>query len=267
MAKIELHMHPFFEAYGLEAIVEAMEAKGLDVVALSGLNKDIFSAAQKMANMQKKYQRDGDDMALVIKKNGKERYLLRATEVVTKEGFHLLIIGDGQVAPYNETGGTIESALEHECLIIFAHPFVNMNSIRLKNLGFEGVLAVEHLCRRYSRNIAVEWNGYCKPWVRRLFGSKDANELTKRLFGNHNIPVVAATDVHAFNRGLLSAIGTAYIETEIQPDSGDAIVASLKDNISSGNYKSHEAYISFAHFIKAFAMPYLFEKCFKRAER
>ncbi|MFH1332395.1 MAG: hypothetical protein ABIH63_03890 [archaeon] len=268
-AEIELHAHPYFNKYGLEEIVKAMEENEIDIIALEYLNGEAFMDVKKHArNLRNKgYKAEIDELAVRIEKDDQQFYILRAAELSTREKFHLLTIGYDNINRKQTIREMIEAALNQEALVIFDHPYVNSKFVG-KEITWQEEKEMTRICREYTGSIALEWNGYCIPWLRKLLGGRDVNSdvvrLSQVLARDYNVPIVTSTDVHARSKQALKAIGTSRIKSEVDTTSGRAIISSLKQNIFSGKHEKTYKTVPLKHFIPYFAIPYVFEKFFER---
>jgi hypothetical protein len=279
MAKsnIELHLHPFLERNEIVEIVRAMDRKGLDILALESLDSSLYPCVIKEA--KNRYPTSQYDSAGVKLPHGK--YLLNAREYNTKENLHILTVGYSMdsATPQTEIRKIIDDGLENDALILLDHPFVDNRKTRTAgHISGELEQELEKLCREYSGQIALEWNGYCIPWIRQALKhglnsvgkgikyhdvNKRAEELSAKLDSyGYNVPVVADTDLHARNKRLLHAIGTARIITYTEGESAVDIVKSIKKNVFAGDYQNVKKYVSSLHLLEAFCMPILFPKYF-----
>ncbi len=277
---IELHTHPFLEYNSIVDVVEAMDKRGLDVLALESLESFGGSLYPKVLEETSMYYlTESDDVGIKLLHNGK--YLLNAREYNTLEGFHILTVGYSfnQANSQTEIREIIEKGLDHNALVILDHSYVDNGVTRTAgHISEVQEKELEQLCREYSGEIALEWNGYCLPGVRRALkcvlnavGHKtryhDVNEKAKELSErlkkeNRNVPLVTDTDLHARSRWHLSAMGTARIITDVEGECASDIVRSMKNNIFAGNYKNVEKYVGLAHLLSAYCIPILFPKTF-----
>jgi hypothetical protein len=269
-ANIELHTHPYFENYGLEAILQAMKKNGLDIIALEYLNKpcfpDVLAESKKLKNLG--YIVNDDEIAIQIEKDKQSFYILKALEIHTKENFHLLSIGYDDLLPFSPMQKMIDTANKYGAITIFDHPIVDNNAV-WRNISKQKQKEVIQICYNNSNQLALEWNGYCEElyWnTVKLFGKKNVNEevlmtsLFLQLDYNSNNPVVTDTDIHARQVGALSAIGTARIITDIDTSSGYQIIQTMKESIFQKNHTNTCKTVSLPHFIQYFALPYLTNK-------
>lgn len=253
-ANIEIHAHPFNGNNTIADVIEAMNLAGLDVIALSAPDKNISPyVSQKVAEHYKDKKIVIDDSGARLP-NGK--YVLNACEHGTKEGLHVLTVGNvPDVDPKTEIRKVIDLGLKQEALVVIAHPFIDGKSIiRRFRLSPSGERMLEDLCKEYSWQIALEWNGYFITWLQLCVGdvNKKAEKLSDRLAKQgYFVPELAATDLHARKKELLSAIGTARFMTNVNGECADDIVRSMKDNIFAGNYKNRKRYVSTSHFLEA----------------
>ncbi|MEM4245184.1 MAG: hypothetical protein QW404_03195 [Candidatus Nanoarchaeia archaeon] len=270
-SEIELHVHPYFRKYGLEDVVRAMEENEINVVALEFLNGSAFESIQLLTTeMTKKgYEMQVDSRAARIEKEGKKYYILRAAELTTKENFQILTIGGDSVKPNQSIYKMIEQAIKRDLIVILDHILVD-NNFLAREISKEEERKVRKVCRKYSGNVALEWNGYCISWVRELLGGSDVNSKIINLSESmkrhgYNVPVLADTDLHARSKRALKMIGTSRIITEINLDSGHEIIKSLKNNIFTEKYENvYDTVPFFSHFLPYFAIPHLLGKFYHR---
>ncbi len=269
-SEIELHAHLYFDRYGLEDVLKVMKENGLDVLASLYLNEkafpDIQQESSKLSN--KGWKVDSDSLAVRLEKDENSFYILKGAELETKDSFHVITIGSDNIKPYQLMREMVAYGLEQESLVIFDHPFVDNNNASKEISQFSEEEAIR-ICKEYSGQIALEWNGYCIPLVRKMLGGRDVNrdivELSDRLYKEgYNNPIVTDTDLHARKRGALNVLGTSRIISEINLDSGRAIVDSLRDNIFSGDYENTYKTVPLSHFIPHWGLPYLFRKIVHR---
>jgi hypothetical protein len=280
MADIELHVHPFMEKNRITDIVQAMVRRNLDVLAMESLDASLFPHI--LEETRKFYAGIRVDSAGIGLSEG--RYLLNAREYNTKENIHILTVGYSMddANPKTEIRKVIDGGLANKALVILDHPFVD--NVKTKTAGhisekLEDELA--KICTEYSGKIALEWNAYCIPWVRHglkhllnFMGfdvryhdvNKKAEELSAELRGKgYNVPVVADTDLHARDKKLLQAMGTARIITDAEGETPAEVVSSMRKNIFKGDYKNvNEKPVSFSHAFSAFFLPVLFPKYFPK---
>ncbi len=275
---IELHAHPYFEEYPLVDLIRAMERKGLDIISLEQLNVPIFDDVRELSSGLRDYGYivDSDDLVMRIERDGEQRYVLRARESDTLDDFHMLTIGSDDVESWRPFRTMADEALERDSLLIYDHPFVTNGNV-LKGIDPSKREEVERICIQYDRNLALEWNGYCKELYWRVnellgklgidvLGGIDVNHevlrLSERLAREgYNLPVITDTDVHARSVGALDAIGTGRIKVDgIDFTSGRTIVDSLKEAIFAGEHENTYRTVPLTHFIPHFALPYLVSK-------
>ena len=277
-ANVELHVHPFLGSNGIDDIFEAMNKTRLDVVALEKLDGSLYPVI--VEKVRKTFGARNYDKAGIRLPSGK--YLLNAREYNTAEGLHVLTVGysyDG-AGPNTEIREIIDKGLENKALVVLDH--ILADNIFTKTAGHisdELKGKVTDLCKEYSGQIALEWNGYCIPWIRRGLQAllnhldykvhyhdinKKVEELSAELRAEgYNLPVLADTDLHARDKKALEVMGTARFIIDVEGDSAAEIVDSMKKNIFSGNYKNVKRYVEPEHLLGSFCLPILFEKFFK----
>ena len=285
-AGVDVHVHPFLGNNNVLDVIHAMRKKNLDVIALEILDGEINGRVAKEA--RKDYQNLVEDKSGIMLSTGE--VLLRGREYSTKEGLHVLTVGYSLQSANKDTEirRIIEEGLEHDALVILDHPFVdNVYTRTAGNIDPRLEEEVVNLCREYSGNIALEWNGYCVPWMRRVLqgivrvGSlvkpelrergeyHDVNEkvidLSKRLKEEgYNVPVLADTDLHARSKHLLGAMGTARFTLDLYGESPKEVLASMKKGVFAGEYTNQFEYVSMLHMLEAFCFPILFPQIFHK---
>lgn len=269
-SNIELHAHPYFNNYDLEEILKAMNQNNLDVIGLEYLNRPIFDELNRYADdlKQKGYEKESDHYVIKLSKDEKNYFILRAKEIRTRDNFDIITIGSDTINHEQSTRKVIDCALKQNSLVIFDHPFVD-NSWVNREINQEKRKELESICKQYSGNLALEWNGYCKPWLRKLLGGKDVNnmvvELSKKLYNEgYNLPVLADSDIHARSKSSLKALGTGRIIANTYVKTGNTLIDSMKKSIFSlGEGKGYENVydtVPITHFVFNFGVPYLNQK-------
>ncbi|PIN76739.1 hypothetical protein COV17_01305 [Candidatus Woesearchaeota archaeon CG10_big_fil_rev_8_21_14_0_10_36_11] len=278
-ANIEIHVHPFLGNNTILEVISAMKRTGIDIASLETLDSTLFPSVVKQ--VQKNYSAIVVDGSGIILPNG--IVLLNGREYNTKEGFHLITVGYSvdKANLQSEMRYVIDNALKHDALVVLDHPFVDNHKTKTAgHISLEMEYDLEKLCKEYSGHITLEWNGYCKPWMRRVLQTvlkgvghktlyydvnKRADEFSARLKEEgFNVPVVADTDLHARNSRLLRAIGTARLITSVEGETASDIVHSMKANIFGGNYQNVKEYVSMWHLLQAFCFPVLFPNTFEK---
>ena len=120
-SQIELHVHPYFNAYELEDIIKAMDENEIDIIALEYLNGNAFADVQnQIFDLKNKgYIVNSDNIAVKVEKDEKEFYILKAGEWWSSDNFHLLTIGSDNIEQYIPLGDMIFSALKKNlCLYL-----------------------------------------------------------------------------------------------------------------------------------------------------
>ncbi len=272
---IELHLHPYFNAYSPGHVVDAMQSRSIDILALEYLDGSAFSDAEKRFkehfSKEGGYCVDSDDTAMRVEseEDGRQLYILRAKELGTREGYHVLTIGSDDQEPGSPIRSIIDSTIEKGAIAIFDHPFVENGNLR-KRVSESKRKDIRDICVKYEPELFLEWNGYCIPWLRKLMLGGDVNREVVD-FSNEwsrygkNFPVVSDSDIHARTRRALYDMGTAGITTPgINTSSGMEIIKSLKENIIRGDYTNTHKTVSLSHFVCNFGIPYLTGSVFDR---
>lgn len=276
-ANIDLQVHPFLGMNSLKDVAEAMDYVKIDVVALESLDSNLYQRVVREA--REIYPRLEGDSAGIKIPNGK--YILNAREYNTKEKLHVLTVGysSDTATPETEIRKVIDEGLKNDAFVLLDHPFIdNKKTKTAGHISEDLEKNLEKLCREYSGQIALEWNGYCIPWMRRALKfilnsagfdikyydvNKKAEEFSKRLKSKgYNVPVVADTDLHARKKRHLKYMGTTRIITDIEEGLGKDVVKSMKKNIFEGKYENVKRYVGSVHLLEAFCFPIIMPKHF-----
>ncbi len=279
MAHIELHVHPFLGRNTINDVAQAMDNQGLDILAMESLDDSLFPFVVEQS--KKVYPTAVADQSGVRLPNGK--YFLNAREYNTKENLHVLTAGHSMdsAVPDTEIRRVIDNALSNGALVLLDHPFVDNGKTRTAgHISDELEHELEKICKEYSGNVTLEWNGYCIPWIRQAlkhglnavgFGINyhDINQKAEALSASlseqgYNVPVVADTDLHARTKRYLQYMGTSRIITLVEGETPRDIVASMRTNIFAGNYENDKQYVSSLHLLEAFCVPIILPKHFKK---
>ena len=276
-ANIDLQVHPFLWENSIVDVVEAMENNGLDVVGLEALNETIYPQVVEEAGKHYSIQHDE---AGILPPDGK--VLLTAKEYSTREKLHILTIGYSLDGTDRETEirRIIDAGLENNALVILDHAFADNESRTAGTIPEELERSITELCKEYSGELALEWNGYCIPWIRHVLKGvlnplgtdvryHDVNEKVEEFSQQleaegYNLPVLADTDLHGRNRRLLRAMGTARFIADLEGESPSEIVRSMRDAVFDRRYENVKGYVNLPHFIEAYGLPILFPKNFDR---
>lgn len=277
-ANVEIHVHPFLGNNGIDDIVEAMDKTEIDVLALEKLDRSLYPVI--VEKVRKTFGTRTYDDAGIKLPNGK--FILNAREYNTVEGLHVLTVGYSydQATPKTPINEIIERGLENDALVLLDHPFVdNLFTKTAGHISEELKGKVVDICKKYSGQIALEWNGYCIPWMRRGLQAllnhldfrtyyHDVNRKVEELSADlraegYNLPVLADTDLHARNKKALEVMGTARFIIDVKGESAAEIVDSMKRNVFVGEYKNVKRYVKPEHLLGSFCLPVLFEKFFK----
>lgn len=278
-ANIDIHVHPFLGNNSFIDVVEAMDWTGVDAIALEYLNASVYPTVLKEA--LKHYPKTIASETGVMLPNNK--YIFNAREYGTKENLHILTVGYSLDGATPQTGirEIIDKSLEHDALVVLDHPFADNGRTRTgghisQTLEDE----VEKLCREYSGEIALEWNGYCNPGIRRVLMTAlnylgiqtsyhDVNRKVEELSAKlqkqgYNLPVLADTDLHARTKQHLKSTGTARFVTDIEGESPSEVLRSIKGNVFRGSYRNVKRYAGLPHLLSAFCFPILMPCIFKK---
>lgn len=261
---VDLQTHFFRKRnYDLLDILKTMERKclaGLGLLYYEWEETSLTMVGEIGGEIKENYkiERAEDNVTIFTnKKNGKKLSIILGEEVgVQNQRWHILAIGVTGIKS-STPEGIIEEILEKGGLPILDHPFADPQR-KFGDIGKEKEEELVNLCQRYAGKIALEWNGYCLPWVRMLLpGYSDVNKKVEKLSKELNIPLIPTTDLHARNKRLLKAVGTCFIEIPSGSMDFRNLLSSLKENIFSFNFTPHKHYVSFWHFVEAFGVPLL----------
>jgi len=278
-AKIDLHVHPFLDRYSITDVVGAMEETGTDVVALEALDASLHPRV--VYEVLKAYPDSLQDRAGIRLPNG--RYIFNGREYNTREKLHLLTVGYSVDKADRDTPiiDVIDDAIEHGALVIIDHPFVdNVHTRTAGHISAELEGIIEGVSKTYSGKVALEWNGYCIPWIRAVLRGiltlgfygvdyHDVNLKVEQFSGSmlesgYNVPVLADTDLHARSRSDLYVMGTAHFTTKLEGDSPKEVLESMKSSIFRRQYENVKEYVGAWHLLGAFCLPVLFPGLFKK---
>lgn len=279
MTNIELHVHPFLGRNTVNDVAQAMENKNLDVLAMESLNDSLFPFV--VEETKKAYPTAVCDNSGIRLPNGK--YFLNAREYNTRENLHVLTVGYSfdEATPQTEIRKVIDAGLSHNALVLLDHSFVDNG--RTKTAGHisdDLAQELEKICKEYSGQVTLEWNGYCIPWIRQVlkhglnaagFNIKyhDVNKRAEKLSESlkeegYNVPIVADTDLHARTKRHLQYVGTSRIITALEGETPKEIVDSMCKNIFERNYENVKRYVSSLHLLEAFCMPIILPEYFEK---
>lgn len=292
-AKIDLHIHPYFEEYKMKHLLRVSEKKGINIMGLIKYNDDIFPELHREAKRLPKNKYDtradnGTCIKIYNKKTKTTTYLLKTIEMMTGEkngnkSFHIIGVGDTKglqlrkEEPFPRTEKCIETILKNDGIAIIDHPYSNA-SYAFKSITKEKEKELERLCKEFKGDLSLEWNSYCLPYLRfplEIISSLACDNLTgyhsnrntEKLAGRleeYGTRIVADSDVHARNKKLLDGLGSGHIEIfkeRMNYSDGKNILKSVKNAIKIGEgygYKNVKEYVSLPHFIGAFGIPYIF---------
>lgn len=262
----DLQFHPFQGTnYRLLDILKIMEERHLNGLAFLSYKWDktslTIAAGEIDREVRENYEIEKVDERLTFftnKESGVRLSIILGEEVaVLNQRWHILAIGVTGVKA-STFGGIIEEILEKGGIPILDHPFADPQR-KFRDIGEEKRKELAHFCQTYAGNIALEWNGYCLPRVRKFMpGYGNVNEEVEKLSKEFELPLVPTTDLHARNRQHLKAIGTCFIETfPGSIDLGD-LLSSLRKNIFASKFWPQKNYVSFWHLVGALGFPLLF---------
>lgn len=262
----DLQAHFFQNAdYGLGDVLKMMEKRGLSALASLGYVWEPTlwfgkGEAGEFSEAEERYEIESAGGAFIFtnRQSGRQICIIAGEEVAVEgQKWHFLAIGVTGIRTVDTPEGIIEEIWEKGGLPIIDHPFADP-AHSFRDIDKEKERELVYLCRRYAGKIALEWNGYCLPLLRRFMpGYTDVNRKVEELAEEFNIPLVPTTDLHARNKRLLKAMGTAFIKIPAESVDIANLRACLRKNVLSFNFVPCNRYVSFAHFVEAFGMPRL----------
>jgi hypothetical protein len=200
---------------------------------------------------------------------------------MNKENLHLLVIGKiSDLKPYDSIMNNIGRAIRNNSIAIIDHAFAD--AIYAYNpIDRNKKKELEAIAKEFQDEIVWEWNGYCKPYIRKL-----ANNLLAHFYNSHylgtdankelenfekemkekgcKVNIAADSDIHARSKGALEEIGRAghirIDEKKIDFSSEEKMLSSIKESIKEGEnigYENHKNYVSSLHLARHFILPYL----------
>ncbi len=268
--RFDLQFHPYLKGdFDLLDILRTMEEKGLTGIGLlyyewePNISLEIYKKIDP--ELRKQYSVEVSENLLIFtnKITTKPLYIILGQEVGvggTKREWHILSIGAYGIPPAENPEEAIEEILRKGGLVIIDHPFADP-SIGFRDLNQEKEEKLIDICQKYRGKIALEWNGYCISWLRKLLpGYGDVNQKVEQLGENIPLPVVPTTDLHARSSKLLKALGTSFIEIPLKDSDLNPgnLLSALKRNVLSSIFRTHKEYVSFWHFVRAYDWPPLF---------
>ena len=282
-AKIDLHVHPFFNNYSFSRLVDIAMEKDIKILGLEHYNNNIFPEICERATALKEYKveyinssRDQSSL-MKISKDDKSIYFPKSTELTTKEKIHLLVIGNyGDLAPGDCLDKIIESSLEKDCLVILDHPFVDSEKTH-RPITKQTIPYLEKVAKKYGNNIFIEKNGYCRDDIWNVLSkghyitdaftsksnlkrgtSKRANQLAEDFAKEHGISVIADTDLHARSENSLKYLAESNIKIpkkDLNFTTISKLTKSMKESINSGNYRNNTNYPPIKHLFLEYFLP------------
>ncbi len=254
--RVDLQFHPYRgKDYCLFDVLQEMERRNIDCLAFLYYcwEKDVSTSLINQINgrIRENYNicflEESVFQFTNIESNQVLSIILGQETEAENQKWHILSIGAEDIRS-NSVDGIIEEILKKGGLPIIDHPFADPQR-RFRDISKEKEKELIDLCSIHKGKIALEWNGYSLPQIRKLLlGCNDTNKKTEKLAEEMGIPLVPTTDLHAKAKSLLKEIGTCFIEIEVEDD----FLGSLKKNILSSNFKAHKEYVSKKHFIQAY---------------
>jgi hypothetical protein len=263
----DLQVHPLGEKLKALDILKQMEENNLDLSVLLDFSwhnlvdlKRVMEVTDELKSFYNVNLVKENVYSFSNKKNGKKLFLILGSEVMPDDfSWHILSIGVTSIKDKKSTESIIEEIIKKGGLAIIDHPYVDTSpDHKFKDIGPEKEKKLRLICLRFLGRIALEWNGMCIPWIRRLIpGCTDyVNTKSGALSEVSSIPLIPTTDLHAWNKRLLKAIGTSRVEISSKDFKEDNVISSLKEVIFKKRYSSKREYVGFFHFLEA-ALPWL----------
>ena len=257
---VDLQFHPYPKRnYELADILKEMERKNLSGLGLLYYEWEKETSLTIIKEINRKRMKENyrienkkNVFLFVNKDSGKIFSLILGQELGPQnQKWHILAIGVTGIKS-STPEGVIEEVLEKEEIAILDHPFADPRR-RFRDISPEKESELINLCLKYKGKIALEWNGYSLPKIRKLLpGYGNTNLKTEKLAEKLNLPLVPTTDLHCKSKRLLKEIGTAFIEIPVKDMDYGKLLTSLKKNILSQNFKTHRDYVPLRHFLEAY---------------
>jgi len=252
-----------------------MYQTNMSVIAVTSLDESIFMKliARSISTWGDDKHNFGYDARGI--KAPDNRYILNAKEYSTQEGFHLTTIGYSmdKSVPGMEIRRIIDNGLENGAIIKLNHPYVDMvNTKTAGHIPEEREKILRDICTEYRKDLTIEWNAYCIPWVRKglqhVLNSKDVetkyhdvNKKAELLADVYKMPLISNTDLKARTKRHLNYMGRArMVMTKLEGSDPKEIFDSLKENIFANNYTLKKEEVGFLHFCSTYGMKKLFSK-------
>lgn len=257
----DLQVHPFGSNLKALDILRQMEKNDIYLAALLDFSwndhvdlKRVMEVDDELRFFYEVDILEENVYRFIGKKSKKKLFLILGSEVAPNDfSWHILSIGITSIKNKESADSIIEEITKRGGIAIIDHPHVDVSpGNHFKDIGPEKEKELGMICIRYFRRIALEWNGICIPWVRRLIpGCTDyTNIKTGALSEISFIPLVPTTDLHAWNKRLLRSIGTARIEISSKDFKENNVVASLKEIILNKKFSVKKRYVGFFYFLE-----------------
>lgn len=259
--KFDVQVH-LFRGTPLSKVLEAMERKGIDAIALLYYKwePETFSSISELGTeTMKDYQMIRPEKNILMfksKKTGKVLWVILGQEVATAdEEWHILSIGATNVKS-GSLSSTIGGIKGRGGIPIIDHPFADPKR-RYRDITPDKEEELEKTCQLFEGMVALEWNAYCVPWIRKLLpgGYDDCNAKTERLGSKLGFPVIPTSDLHVNNAWSAGKVGTSFIEIPEDKLHPQELIDSLKENIFSFGFESQKKYVPSVFFSINYGFP------------
>ena len=261
--RVDFQVHLHRSNYGLDDVLAHMEQ--IELGAAGILSYPFENEINFPLSKAERYELVRGDRVIKAtnKENGRRLYLFLGKELESSDGWHLLAIGTK--IKYDTTAkrpleAYIEEGLANVEILILDHPYADPER------GFADIpkkkeRQLRRIAEKYGKEIAFEWNGYSKPFVRKWFASRilraacsDVNVKLENLAEEYDLRVIPTSDTHARNKRLLNGIGVSFVTFPVSTlDFSDKTTLnySIKAAIKSGFYGTDKHYVSFLHLFEA----------------
>lgn len=263
--RVDLQVHPY-RGITLFSILKAMERKNLEGVALLDyrwepeISLDLVKSIDRKTRENHWWQKSGNVISFTNKKSKKTFWIILGQEVESQDRkWHILSIGARGIKS-NSLEEIIKEILRKGGLVIIDHPFADPQRW-FRDISPKREKELFTVCQKFRGKIALEWNGYSHPLIRKIlraFGYTNCNKKTERLAKKLAIPFLPTTDLHLKNIKSLKEIGTCSIEIPSENMDFDHLVVSLRENILTFNFRPQRGYVSILHFLQTYGIPLLF---------
>ena len=187
--RVDLQFHPYRgKDYCLFDVLQEMERRNIDCLAFLYYcwEKDVSTSLINQINgrIRENYNicflEESVFQFTNIESNQVLSIILGQETEAENQKWHILSIGAEDIRS-NSVDGIIEEILKKGGLPIIDHPFADPQR-RFRDISKEKEKELIDLCSIHKGKIALEWNGYSLPQIRKLLlGCNDTNKKTEKL--------------------------------------------------------------------------------------